>query len=78
MKVTIVNAENRVIVDGVQKPNIDCSALPAYVSVIQWDEASSSGWIEFVNDGHGVFLPNVKIIDFAPYRHLVQAWEAVG
>ena len=32
----------------------------------------------YLNDGHGVFLPNVKIIDFAPYRHLVQAWEAAG
>jgi len=35
-------------------------------------------WIEFVNDGYGVFLPNVKIVDFAPFRHLVQAWEAAG
>jgi hypothetical protein len=76
MRVTIVPAENKVNIDGVAKFGIDCSGLPSDVSVIQW--GGSSGWVEFVNDGHGEFVPNAMIADFAPYQYLVEAWGTAG
>ena len=76
MRVTIVRAENKVNVDGVVRFGIDCSGLPPGVNVVQW--GGSSGWIEFVNDGHGEFIPNESIADFSPYQHLVDTWGAAG
>jgi hypothetical protein len=74
-KVTIIRVDGNVIVDGESHP-VDCSTLPAYVHAIQWSEIRKQGWIEFVNDGFGVFLPNVNIIDFTPYQYLIDLWTA--
>ncbi len=73
MKATILRATNHVVVDGVPA-DIDCSHLPSYVSVVQWDGETKDGWIEFVQDGKGAFLPNMKIADLGPYRFLLDAW----
>jgi hypothetical protein len=72
-KITINRADGQVTIDGVTR-KIDCGSLPSYVSVIQWSDDASAGWIEFVNDGHGAFLPNARIVDFAPYQYLRDAW----
>lgn len=72
-QVTIVRPDNTVIVDG--KPHwVDCSSLPAYVRVVQWDGEAGKGHIEFVQDPHGKFMPNTAITDFAPYTSLTDAW----
>jgi hypothetical protein len=74
MRVTINRVDGHVLVGG-QPRDVDCSSLPAYVGVIQWDGGAAAGCIEFVNDGYGVFLPNTKIVDFAPYAYLIEAWR---
>ncbi len=76
-KITINRVDGQMTVAG-EIRKVDCSALPTYVSVIQWSDEAESGWIEFVNDGHGAFLPNAKIVDFAPYEYLRQAWSAAA
>ena len=77
MRVTINRVDGHVLVDG-QVRDVECASLPAYVSVIQWDDDAAAGWIEFINDGHGVFLPNSRIVDFSPYAYLIEAWEAAA
>ena len=73
MKVTIVQNDNVVYVDGVAYP-VDCSSLPTYFRAIQWNGVS--GEIEFDVDAKGRQLPNLKITDFSPYQYLVEMWEA--
>lgn len=74
MKLTIVRLDNTVVKDG--KPHwVNCASVPAYVTVIQWDDNYASGHVEFVNDGRGQHLPNLIIKDVAPYQHLIEAWN---
>jgi hypothetical protein len=77
MRVTINRVDNQVVVGGMARP-IDCSHLPSYVSLVQWDDGAVSGWIEFINDGRGAFMPNCKIVDLAPYRPLIDAWVGIA
>ena len=73
MKVMICRPDNTVAVDGVAYW-VNCAALAAYIKVIQWDR--DRGHIEFVNDGRGVFNPNIPLVDIAPYQFLIDAWRA--
>lgn len=75
MKITINRADDQVTKDGLTV-KLDTSSLPAYVSVIQWDTNQLAGWIEFINDGSGVFLPNQKIVEIAPFQYLLDAYDA--
>ena len=72
MNVTINRADNLVSVEG-ESYSVDCSALPAYVSVIQWK--GDKGWIEFQQDGSGAFMPNTPIASIAPYQHILDRWQ---
>jgi hypothetical protein len=73
--ISISRSDGHVTIDG-ETRTVDASSLPAYVSVIQWSDEANVGWIEFVNDGHGAFLPNCKIVDFSPYHYLLEAYHA--
>jgi hypothetical protein len=73
MKLSILCPDNMVIVDGVALA-VDCSHLPSYMRVIQWD--GESGWIEFEKDARGQFVPNTKIVDIVPYQFLIDGWKA--
>lgn len=73
--ITIIRPDNSIVIDGIGR-EVDCSSLPAYVKAIQWTRVS--GWIEFVQDGKGQFLPNLTIADFAPYNYLIEKWTEVG
>lgn len=74
MRVTIIRPDNTVAIDGVRY-RVDCSKLAAYVHAIQWDSEHKDGHIEFVNDGRGDFLPNLKIVEDTQFKFLIQAWE---
>ena len=73
-KVTIIRADNTVQIEG-KAHWVDCSALPAYVRVIQWDEGK--GEMEFVNDGRDTksFMPNLPFTDFDRIKFLVDGWD---
>lgn len=71
MRVTIVRSDNTVIVEG-RPAQVDCSDLSAVIRVVQWDGAV--GWVEF-EPFSGAFVPNMKIVDFAPYKYLVDRWR---
>lgn len=72
MHVTIVRADNIVIVDGVSA-TVDCSGLSAHVHAVHW--ADTEGWIEFAPDADGRLGPNTKIVDFSPYKFLFERWR---
>lgn len=73
MQVTAVRNDNTVIVNGVAL-KVDCGDLPSVIRVIHWN--GKSGWIEF-NPAPDGFVPNMKIVDFSPYTHLVDRWRLV-
>ena len=67
-RITISRADNVIYIDGVPEP-VDCSQLPSYLRVIQWD--GEAGEIEWVPDVNGKVLPNTKFNDITPYMALV-------
>lgn len=73
MTVTINRADGVVTVDG-EGYKIDCGSLPSYVTAIYWE--GDRGFIQFVPDASGRFLPNAAIVDFAPYGYLIESWRS--
>lgn len=53
MKISVVRADNRVIVDGVGA-DVDCSDLSGHVRAIHWCGDACRGEIEFEPDAAGV------------------------
>lgn len=76
MKAIISRADGVVTVEGIGVKVELCSHLPDYVQTIHWDDAQMKGFIEFVHDGSGRHMPNVKIAELAPYRYLFEEWIA--
>jgi hypothetical protein len=72
--VTIMRPDDMVYVNGVAKP-VDCSKLDPTIGTIQW--RGVYGWIEYLNAGGAVFVPNETITDFKPYEEYVVAWVAL-
>ena len=80
--VTIIRPDNYVVSDtpeGVKEARlVDCSSLPAEVSVVQW--FGDHGWIEYANDiskfgqPDFVFRVNEPITDFEQYQPYLAAW----
>lgn len=66
-RVTVVPADNVVIVDGVSAV-VDCSHVPSFVHAIQWD--GTRGHIEFVPHD-GVQQGNLAITSFGQFEYLV-------
>jgi hypothetical protein len=74
-RLTIARADNIVIVDG-RALNVDCSALPADVRVVQWDGAR--GHTEHVPNAQGRHVPNKAIDSIEPFAAIVGAWRAAA
>jgi hypothetical protein len=61
MKLTIICADGAVYKDGVSYSSLDLTAVPSNVHALQFNDASSAGWIEFVQDDFGDKAANEKI-----------------
>ena len=76
-QVTISRADNIVVKNGEARP-VDCSSLPADISVIQWvcchERGKAKGHIEYVQDPLEDFRPNEEIESFDPYQKFVTSW----
>lgn len=64
MKITVVNEDKVIIVDG-QALNVDFSISDS-IWAIHWDSEKESGWIEYAGS-----KLNEKISDFSDYSYLV-------
>jgi hypothetical protein len=53
MKITIIPIDGAVYKDGVSFNKLDLSSAPADVHALQFNTASSAGWIEFKDDDFG-------------------------
>lgn len=74
MRVTIIIEENRVSVEGMSE-TVDCSSYED-LHVVQWYGAF--GEIEYFNAPGAQPKSNTQIDDFAPFQHLVDAWEIMA
>jgi hypothetical protein len=61
MKLTIIRADGAVYKDGVSYSDLDLATVPADVHALQFNDASSVGWIEFVQDDFGAKAANEMI-----------------
>jgi len=68
MKISIINPDNTVVVDGVCFDSLDLSLVPSTVHAIQFDTATSSGHIEY----RGGAL-NEEITSIAAYQYIIDA-----
>ena len=74
MKISIVRADNRVIVDGVGA-DVDCSDLSTHIHAIHWDSDAGRGEIEFAPDTNGVRMGNLEIASFNRFSFLQERWS---
>lgn len=68
-RVIVSREDSMIYVDGTGL-KIDCSDLPTYFSIIQWD--GTKGWIEFAEDGRGRRMPNLEIKSIDAYAYLIE------
>lgn len=74
MKITVIQADGMVGVDGVFR-EVDLSQLNESIHAIQFDTAAGKGHVEFDMDAQGKKPANEDLIDFAEYQWAFQAWE---
>lgn len=77
MRVTISQDDSSITVDGVTHA-VDCSELPTFVRVIQWDDDRGRGHIELDPDERGVRMGNLPIPSLEPFQFLVERWRIAG
>lgn len=53
MKITIILSDGAVYKDGYSYSGLDLSSAPADVHALQFNDATSKGWIEFKDDDFG-------------------------
>ena len=73
MKISVVRADNRVIVDGIGA-DVDCSDLSGHIRAIHWDGNKNRGEIEFEPDLAGVRMGNLEIVGFDRFSFLHERW----
>lgn len=73
MRVTIINLDNSVSVNGKTHFNIDFSEFPDNIHAVQWYE--TYGEIEYVIDENGVKPANERIDTIEPFTFLLDRWE---
>ena len=73
MKIGVVRADNRVIVDGIGA-DVDCSDLSGNIRAIHWDGDKNRGEIEFEPDAAGIRMGNLEIASFARFSFLHERW----
>ena len=75
-QVTIACPDKAVYIDGLMMGGIDCSAMPADIRVVQWNDEDAAGHIEFVHPrGQREKPPNETITDFSPFEFMRAAWQ---
>ena len=72
MKISIINTDSTVVIDGVGFDSLDLSTISSDTHAIQFDTATSTGHVEY-NDG----TANEAITSIAPYQSIIDAWQVV-
>ena len=72
MKISIINTDSTVVIDGLGFNSLDLSTLLSTTHAIQFDTATSVGHIEY-NDG----TANEAITSIASYQSIIDAWQVV-
>jgi hypothetical protein len=72
MKISIINPDSTVVIDGLGFDSLDLSTISSTTHAIQFDTATSVGHIEY-NDG----TANEAITSIAAYQSIIDAWQVV-
>ena len=71
MKISIINPDSTVVIDGLGFDSLDLSTISSATHAIQFDTATSVGHIEY-NDG----TANEAITSIAAYQSIIDDWQA--
>ena len=71
MKISIINTDSIVVIDGLGFDSLDLSTIPSTTHAIQFDTATSTGHVEY-NNG----TANEAITSIAAYQSIIDAWQA--
>jgi hypothetical protein len=72
MKISIINPDSIVVVDGLGFDSLDLSTISSATHAIQFDTATSTGHVEY-NNG----TANEAITSIAAYQSIIDAWQVV-
>ena len=70
MKISIINPDSIVVVDGLGFNSLDLSTISSTTHAIQFDTATSTGHVEY-NDG----TANELITSITTYQSIIDAWQ---
>ena len=73
MKISIINPDSTVVIDGLGFDSLDLSTISSTTHAIQFDTATSVGHIEY-NDG----TANEAITSIAAYQSIIDAWQVAN
>ena len=72
MKISIINPDSTVVIDGLGFDSLDLSTISSATHAIQFDTATSTGHVEY-NNG----TANESITSIADYQSIIDAWQVV-
>jgi len=72
MKISIINPDSTVVIDGLGFDSLDLSTISSATHAIQFDTATSTGHVEY-NNG----TANEAITSIAAYQSIIDAWQVV-
>jgi len=70
MKISIINPDSTVVIDGLGFNSLDLSTISSTTHAIQFDTATSTGHVEY-NDG----TANELITSITAYQSIIDAWQ---
>ena len=70
MKISIINPDSTVVIDGLGFDSLDLSTISSTTHAIQFDTATSTGHVEY-NDG----TANELITSITAYQSIIDAWQ---
>ena len=70
MKISIINPDSTVVIDGLGFNSLDLSTISSTTHAIQFDTATSTGHVEY-NDG----TANELITSITAYQSIIEAWQ---
>ena len=70
MKISIINPDSTVVIDGLGFNSLDLSTISSTTHAIQFDTATSTGHVEY-NDG----TANELITSITTYQSIIDAWQ---
>ena len=71
MKISIINPDSTVVIDGLGFDSLDLSTISSTTHAIQFDTATSTGHVEY-NNG----TANEAITSIAAYQSIIDDWQA--